>query len=208
MEPMNRNIWIVFGITVGLGCCYVIFNTEWLKPDPIQIQAQVREVSARANLERRVPASKVVIDESKLPKDPAEREKAIKELRAAARRERTTAEAQSGTPMATGKFEGVYPVVFALDGEYQLTSIRVIEDTPSRPGGAALIVWQVDTTSNSVPTKALIYGRTPRGMKLKDERNKPAKLLPGTTYRLEVKAGRYEGRTTFQTKETVPAEGQ
>ena len=87
MEPMNRNIWIVFGITVALGFCYVVFNTEWLKPDPIQIQAQVREVSARANLERRVPASKVVIDESKLPKDPAEREKAIKELRAAARRE-------------------------------------------------------------------------------------------------------------------------
>ncbi len=101
MEPMNRNIWIVFGITVALGFCYVVFNTEWLKPDPIQIQAQVREVSARANLERRVPASKVVIDESKLPKDPAEREKAIKELRAAARRERTPAEAQSGTPMST-----------------------------------------------------------------------------------------------------------
>ena len=205
---MNRKIWILFGLTVALRFCYVVFNTEWLKPDPIQIQAQVREVSARANLERRVPTPKVMIDESKLPKDPAEREKAIKELRAAARRERATAEAQSGTPMATGKFEGVYPVVFALDGEYQLTAIRVIEDTPSRPGGAPLIVWQVNTTSNSVPTKALIYGRTPRGMKLKDERNKPAKLLPGTTYRLEVEAGRYKGRTTFQTKETVPAEGQ
>ncbi len=208
MEPMNRKLWIALGITVALGFCYVVFNTEWLKPDPIQIQAQVREVSARASLERRTPTPKVVFDESKLPKDPAEREKAIKELRAAARRERTSSEAASGTPMATGKFEGVYPVVFALDGEYKLTAIRVIEDTPSQPGGAPLIVWQVDTTSNSVPTKALIYGRTPRGMKLKDERNKPAKLLPGTTYRLEVKAGRYEGRTTFQTKETVPAEVQ
>ena len=205
---MNRNLWILFGITVALGCCYVVFNTEWLKPDPIQIQAQVREVSARASLERRVATPKVTIDESKLPKDPAEREKAIKELRAAARRERNSAQASSGTPMATGKFEGVYPVVFALDGEYKLTAIRVIEDAPSKPGAAPLIVWQVDTTSNSVPTKALIYGRTPRGMKLKDERNKPAKLLPGTTYRLEVKAGRYEGRTTFQTKETVSAEGQ
>jgi hypothetical protein len=208
MEPMNRKLWIVLGLTVASGFCYVVFNTEWLKPDPIQIQAQVREVSARASLERRVPAPKVVFDESKLPKDPAEREKAIKELRASARRERISSEAASGTPMATGKFDGVYPVVFALDGEYKLTSIRVIEDTPSQPGGASLIVWQVDTTSNSVPTKALIYGRTPRGMKLKDERNKPAKLLPGTTYRLEVKAGRYEGRTTFQTKETVPAEVQ
>jgi hypothetical protein len=205
---MNRNLWILFGITVALGCCYVVFNTEWLKPDPIQIQAQVREVSARASLERRVPAPKVVIDESKLPKDPAEREKALKQARAAARRERTSAESASGTPMATGKFDGVYPVVFALDGEYKLTSIRVIEDSPSKTGGAPLIVWQVDTTSNSVPTKAIIYGRTPRGMKLKDERNKPAKLLPGTTYRLVVRAGRYEGRTTFQTKETVPAEGQ
>lgn len=205
---MNRNLWILFGITVALGCCYVVFNTEWLKPDPIQIQAQVREVSARASLERRVATPKVVIDESQLPKDPVEREKAIKELRATARRERNSAEASSGTPMATGKFEGVYPVVFALDGEYKLTAIRVIEETASKPGAAPLIVWQVDTTSNSVPTKALIYGRTPRGMKLKDERNKPAKLLPGTTYRLEVKAGRYEGRTTFQTKETVSADGQ
>lgn len=205
---MNRKIWILLGITVVLGFCHVVFNTEWLKPDPIQIQAQVREVSGPANLERRGPTPKMVLEESKLPKDPAERQKAIKEMRAAARRERNAAEAKAGTPMATGKFEGVYPVVFALDGEYRLTSIRVIEETPSTPGGAPLIVWQVDTTSNSVPTKALIYGRTPRGMKLKDERNKPARLLPGTTYRLEVKAGRYEGRTTFRTKEIVPAEAQ
>lgn len=183
---MNTKNWILLGVAVVLGACYAIFNTEWLRPDPIQIQAQVREISGRASLEsRRVPREE-------------------REGRKAQAQDRKQRGGKAPAPSETGKFDGVYPVVFALDGEYRLTSVRVIEDQPSVPGHAPLIVWQLNSTSNSAPTKALLYGKTPRGMKLKDERNKPARLLPGTVYRLEVQAGRYQGKTTFQTKEIVP----
>ncbi len=181
---MNTKNWILLGVAVVLGACYALFNTEWLRPDPIQIQAQVREITGRASLESR-----------RIPRESRKAE--------AQNRNRGGGQAQASE---SGKFDGVYPVVFALDGEYRLTSVRVIEDQPSVPGHAPLIVWQVNTTSNSTPTKALLYGKTPRGMKLKDDRNKPARLLPGTVYRLEVQAGRYQGQTTFQTKETVPPE--
>ena len=120
--------------------------------------------------------------------------KTVAEERAAAR----IAEANAG------RFDGMYPVVFALDGEYQLTQVRVIEVTPSAPGKAPKIVWQLDSTSNSVPTKALLYGRIPKGMKLKDDRSKAEKLEPGIQYRLEVRAGRYKGSTTIKGKESAP----
>ena len=77
---------------------------------------------------------------------------------------------------------------------------------PARARKGALIVWQLASASNSVPTKALQYGKTPRGMHLKDDRNKAAKLKPGVTYRLEVQAGRNKGQTTFQAKETTPVD--
>ena len=122
------------------------------------------------------------------------RQKALAEERAAARAAEATA----------GRFEGLYPVVFALDGEYQLTEVRVIEVTPSVPGKGPKIVWHLNTPSNSVPTKALLYGRIPKGMKPKIDRSKAEKLLPGIEYRLEVKAGRYKGSTTFKAKESTP----
>jgi hypothetical protein len=184
---MNARIWILLGVTIVLGACYVLFNTEWLQPDPIQIQAQVRDISARASLE-----------------SPRRLSREEREARKSEARSRAQRGDKTSAPTESGRFEGVYPVVFALDGEYRLTAIRVIEDQPSVPGRAPLIVWQLNTSSNSAPTKALLYGKTPRGMKLKDERNKPARLQPGVVYRLEVQAGRYKGATTFQTKETVP----
>ena len=58
-----------------------------------------------------------------------------------------------------------------------------------------------ESKSNSAPTKALVYGRIPRGMKLKDPRDQVKQLEPGVTYRLELKAGRFAGSTTFQAKE-------
>ena len=186
---MNPKSWILLGVTVVLGICYVVFNTEWLNPDPIQIQAQVREISGRASLEPRSARPSRGTNN-------ATRGEAAK----ARKLEAAAAVAESG------KFNGMYPVVFALDGEYQLTSVLVIEDTPSVPGKGALIVWQLTTSSNSVPTKALLYGKTPRGMQLKDDRNKAAKLKPGVTYRLEVRAGRYKGQTTFQAKENTPVD--
>ncbi len=239
-----------------LGTCYVLFYTEWLHPDPIQIQAQVRDMAPRQMFRERaanpsdlrrereeraaasarrpvnsnepapakgppkaVPAP-AVVDAGAAPRKevapgPSTNRPSPKEARAAlaARRteerarlkglaeERAAARAAEAT---AGRFEGLYPVVFALDGEYRLTQVRVIEVTPSVPGKAPKIVWQLDSSSNSIPTKALLYGRIPKGMKLKDGRSMAEKLVPGIEYRLEVKAGRYKGSTTFKAKESPP----
>ena len=43
-------------------------------------------------------------------------------------------------------------------------------------------------------------------MKLKDQRDAVKPLEPGVTYRLELKAGRFAGSTTFQAKEHMPVE--
>ena len=238
---MKPRSWALLAAAAALAACYVLFYTEWLSPDPIQIQAQVRDMAPRQMFrgravsaadirkereERAALAARKTNDTAQGPaaaptketsKDTSkERSKeAVREAREAKATQRaeerarmkTVAEERAAARIAeanAGRFDGMYPVVFALDGEYQLTQVRVIEVTPSVPGKAPKIVWQLDSTSNSVPTKALLYGRIPKGMKLKDDRSKAEKLEPGIQYRLEVRAGRYKGSTTFKAKESAP----
>lgn len=238
---MKPRSWALLAAAAALAACYVLFYTEWLSPDPIQIQAQVRDMAPRQMFreravsaadirkereERAALAGRKTNDTAQGPaaaptketsKDASkERSKeAVREAREAKATQRaeerarmkTVAEERAAARIAeanAGRFDGMYPVVFALDGEYQLTQVRVIEVTPSVPGKAPKIVWQLDSTSNSVPTKALLYGRIPKGMKLKDDRSKAEKLEPGVQYRLEVRAGRYKGSTTFKAKESTP----
>lgn len=190
---MKARLWILLASVLVLGSYYVFQYTEWVDPDPIQIQAQAREMPLREAGRVRGVARATVAREAKPVESKPGNSSRVRDAKAA------RAEAKAGT------FEGLYPVVFALDGEYRITSLRVVEDQPTAPGRAPLIVWQLDSTSNSVPTKALVYGRTPRGMKLKDERSKPERLKPGVTYRLELRAGRYQGKVLFQAKE-MPVE--
>ena len=238
---MKPRSWALLAAAAALAACYVLFYTEWLSPDPIQIQAQVRDMAPRQMFreravsaadirkEREERAALVARKTNDTAQGPAaaptketskdtskERSKeAVREAREAKATQRaeerarmkTVAEERAAARIAeanAGRFDGMYPVVFALDGEYQLTQVRVIEVTPSAPGKAPKIVWQLDSTSNSVPTKALLYGRIPKGMKLKDDRSKAEKLEPGVQYRLEVRAGRYKGSTTFKAKESAP----
>lgn len=246
---MKPRSWALLAAAAALAACYVLFYTEWLSPDPIQIQAQVRDMAPRQMFRERAvtaadirkereeraalvarktnapakepasaPAKEASKDASKEGSKDAQKERTKESVREAREakaaqhaeeraRMKTLAEERAAARIAeanAGRFDGMYPVVFALDGEYQLTQVRVIEVTPSVPGKAPKIVWQLDSTSNSVPTKALLYGRIPKGMKLKDDRSKAEKLEPGIQYRLEVKAGRYKGSTTFKAKESAP----
>ncbi len=171
---MKSRIWMMLGALVVLGFCYAFFFTEWVRTEPIRIQAQVREVVGQRGIE------------------------GPQRTRREGNRRRNAAE----TSMQ--QFEGVYPVVFALDGEYRLTSVRVVESQPAKGAKAPKILWNLVSTSNSVPTKALMYGRIPRGMALKDPRSPVGALEAGTEYRLEVEAGRYRGSALFQTKSVPP----
>jgi hypothetical protein len=203
---MKTRDWILVGIVAVLGLWYAWSFTEWLHAEPIQIQAQVRELPRdRAFGVRRANA-----EQGKAPRPPRPDDKGERRVASAG----MVPGGPAGAPAGRGRrgdpgfgsgpdYEGNYPVVFALDGEYKLTSLLVIEAEATNH--APLIVWQVNTESNSVPTKALIYGHVPRGMRLKYTNEPAKKLEAGVLYRLELKAGRYAGSTTFRPKEVEEA---
>lgn len=100
----------------------------------------------------------------------------------------------------------VYPVSFALDGKYNLTSVKVVsaEELKSKKYPEAL--WHLISDSNSIPTKSFLYGQKIQGMKPSVPRGKPQPLQPNTPYVLLIEAaGRIKGQTNFLTKEvTLP----
>ncbi|MGO8696755.1 MAG: hypothetical protein ACLQVY_03420 [Limisphaerales bacterium] len=95
------------------------------------------------------------------------------------------------------------PVLFfTLNGDFQLTSLKVIpleEDDKFNP--AERPVWNLVSESNSSPVRAFLYGQRIKGMKpaLPDARPEP--LEPGTAYRMLVSVGDLSGYTDFRTRE-------
>ena len=98
----------------------------------------------------------------------------------------------------------VWPVFFALNDDFRLTSVKVIPFEGDKFNPLARPVWQLVSESNSAPTRAFRYGQPIQGMKpaLKDVRPEP--LEPGVVYRLEVEAGNVTASTDFSTKATAP----
>ena len=95
----------------------------------------------------------------------------------------------------------VFPVAFTLDGDYKLTSLKVIPLEEGKSSPQASPVWHLVSDSNSVPTRAFRYGQNIRGMRpaLKDVRPDP--LTPGVVYKLVLAAGNLTGESKpFQTK--------
>jgi hypothetical protein len=217
---VKNRLWILAGLLVALGTWYVFSFTEWVNPEPIRIQTQIRELPKdRTGRVARAPrpeksggANQVKIrpNEGSQPGEPPKpgepRTVEATRIEPAPKVGRGGGRSDGGLAGSGGDFEGMAPVVFALDGDYRLTSIRVIEVEAAATNKFPRIVWQVDSSSNSVPSKAIIYGRVPRGMKLKDERDPPKRLEAGVNYRLELKAGRFAGSTVFQAKEQTPVE--
>jgi hypothetical protein len=98
----------------------------------------------------------------------------------------------------------VWPVVFTLNDDFRLTSVKVIAFEGDKFNAKADAVWQLVTDSNSVPTRFFRYGQTVQGMKpaVKDARPKP--LEPGVLYRLLVEAGSVTATTDFRSQATTP----
>jgi len=94
----------------------------------------------------------------------------------------------------------VFPVFFTLNGNYKLTSVKVIPLQGNKFNPLAAPVWHLVSGSHSVPTRAFFYGQPIRGMKaaLKDARPDP--LTPGVVYRLILSAGGSTGVTDFKAK--------
>ncbi len=91
----------------------------------------------------------------------------------------------------------VYPVQFALDGEYELNDIKIVCVDALATNKYARPVWHLVTASNSTPTRGFVYGQSINGMTHDPTNAPPRPLEPNTKYRLMVEAGRYKGAVDF-----------
>jgi len=98
----------------------------------------------------------------------------------------------------------VWPVFFALNSDFRLTSVKVVPFDGDKFNPLNRPVWHLISESNSVPTRAFRYGQPIQGMQpaLKDVRAEA--LEPGVVYRLLVEAGNVTASTDFSTKATTP----
>jgi hypothetical protein len=96
--------------------------------------------------------------------------------------------------------ESAFPVFFTLNGEYKLTSLKVIPLLEGKFNPQAAPVWHLISDSNSVPIRAFRYGQGIRGMKPALKGVRPDPLTPGVAYRLVVSAGDLSGNKDFTAK--------
>ncbi len=102
----------------------------------------------------------------------------------------------------------VYPVSFAFSGKYPLTSVKVVAADDLRTNKFPVPLWELISDSHSIPTKSLVYGLPPRGMKPSIPRARAQPLMPEVEYVLLLEAGKVKAQTNFHTREMVTAEGQ
>jgi|SRR5437588_7747553 len=111
-----------------------------------------------------------------------------------------------GRPSAIARPDGsraVSPVSFAFDGKYRLTSIKVVAADDYATNKYANPLWHLISDSNSVPTKALLYGQVIKGMKPAVPKARPDPLQPGISYIMMVEAGKIRAQTNFHTVEAL-----
>jgi hypothetical protein len=99
--------------------------------------------------------------------------------------------------------EDVHPVSFALDGKYKLTEVKVCVAAELATNKYATPLWHLISDSNSLPTKAIIYGAPIRGMKPSAPKARPEPLLLDTEYTLLVEAGNIRAQTNFHTTKAI-----
>jgi hypothetical protein len=104
---------------------------------------------------------------------------------------------------------GVAPVVFGLDQDYRLTSLKVIRLADLQAGAATSPLWHLvrdpDPRNQPASLGSLIYGQRVPGLRPAPGLDPPAQPLePNQAYRLLLEAGRARGQIDFQ----VPALGR
>src|SRR5437764_13514857 len=95
----------------------------------------------------------------------------------------------------------VSPVSFAFDGKYRLTSVKVVAADDFATNKYANPLWYLISDSNSVPTKAIVYGLPIKGMKPAVPKAHPDPLQPGIPYIMMVEAGKIKEQTNLNTLE-------
>ena len=88
-------------------------------------------------------------------------------------------------------------VIFGMEHEYRLTSIKVVSIPELQTNKYAHPVWEMISDSNSVPTRTFTYGRRIRGMHPTVKGAKADPLESNVPYRLFVEAGKITGQHDF-----------
>jgi hypothetical protein len=92
-------------------------------------------------------------------------------------------------------------LTFALEGDFRLTSVKVLSISELATNKYAHPLWELTTTSNSAPIRAFEYGQHIRGMHTAVKGATASALTPDVPYRLLVKAGSLSGEHDFTIKE-------
>ncbi|SRR6266496_2494637 len=111
--------------------------------------------------------------------------------------------AQTRPIQPKGPTAKVYPVSFLLDGQYQLTSIKVVPLGALATNRFAPPMWHLVAYTNVSPVEGFLYGQRIPGMRPLMTNDRPQQLEPSTKYRLVVEAGRARGQIDFQTSGLV-----
>jgi hypothetical protein len=89
------------------------------------------------------------------------------------------------------------PVVFLLNHEVKLRSVKVILVSDAETNKFPHAIWSLDTDSNSIPVKEFMYGAPIRGMKPAVKGVGADPLQPGVNYRLLVETGAEKAQHDF-----------
>jgi hypothetical protein len=91
------------------------------------------------------------------------------------------------------------PVLFGLSRKVTLKSVRVCIASEVETNKYARAVWELTTSSNSIPVKSLMYGQNIRGMQPARKGIQPDPLEPGVQYRLFLESSGGNAMRDFST---------
>ena len=90
---------------------------------------------------------------------------------------------------------------FGLNGDYKLTSVKVVPVAALETNRFALPLWELVSDSNSVPTRAFTYGLKIKGMHPAVKGATADPLVPNVAYRLLVESKSLKGQHDFTVTE-------
>ena len=91
-------------------------------------------------------------------------------------------------------------ISFLLNKNYELTSVKVVEESDAKTNKYPHAIWHLISESNSIPTKSIFYGAPVQGMKPEFAKTEAEPLQPNVSYLLLIEAGNLKGQTSFKVR--------
>ena len=91
----------------------------------------------------------------------------------------------------------LFNVMFSLNGEYRLTSLKVVPASDYAVDPKAAGIWHLVADQPTPPTKGFVYGVDVPGMHPYIAGTSPQPIQPGTVYHVIVEAGKRKGESDF-----------